>query len=256
MPFSIKRLLIGNPIATEFAHEARLPIWMALPIFASDALSSTAYATEEIMAALLLGGVYSTEGFFTFGLTPLLSLAIVVLLAIVITSYRQTLFAYPHGGAAYVVARENLGTFPAQAAGAALLMDYILTVAVSTAAGIAAINSLVLNYNLNLFPYTVPMCLVAVAFLAVMNLRGVKESGFAFALPTYIFMGIMGSHGRRAYSRSRPGYLAGRPRGDSRCQPSCRGVTSTRLIPGFASIRLWLYGLDWCGNDQCRGHGF
>lgn len=191
MPFSIKRLLIGQPIATEFAHEARLPIWMALPIFASDALSSTAYATEEIMAALLLGGVYTPDGFFTFGLTPLLSLAIVVLLAIVITSYRQTLFAYPHGGAAYVVARENLGTFPAQAAGAALLMDYILTVAVSTAAGIAAINSLVLNYNVNLFPYTVPMCLAAVAFLAVMNLRGVKESGFAFALPTYLFMGIM-----------------------------------------------------------------
>lgn len=193
MPFSLKRLLVGDPIATDRAHEARLPIWMALPIFASDALSSTAYATEEIMAALLLGGAYTAKGFFTFGMTPWLSLAIVALLAIVITSYRQTLFAYPHGGAAYVVARENLGVFPAQAAGAALLMDYILTVAVSVSAGVAAINSLLLNYKIDLFQFTVPMCLVAVAFLVVMNLRGMKESGMAFALPTYIFMGIMGA---------------------------------------------------------------
>ena len=191
MPFSLKRLLVGDPIATDRAHEARLPIWLALPIFASDALSSTAYATEEIMAALLLGGAYAASGFYTFGLTPFLSLAIVGLLAIVITSYRQTLFAYPHGGAAYVVARENLGVFPAQAAGAALLMDYILTVAVSVSAGVAAVNSLLLNYQIDLFHYTVPLCLVAVVFLAIMNLRGMKESGMAFALPTYIFMAIM-----------------------------------------------------------------
>lgn len=144
------------------------------------------------MAALLLGGAYTAQNFYTFGLTPWLSLAIVGLLAIVITSYRQTLFAYPHGGAAYVVARENLGVFPAQAAGAALLMDYILTVAVSVSAGVAAINSLLVNYHIDLFHYTVPMCLVAVAFLAVMNLRGMKESGMTFALPTYIFMAIMG----------------------------------------------------------------
>jgi amino acid transporter len=191
MPFSLKRLLIGQPLSTEHAHEARLPIWLALPIFASDALSSTAYATEEVMAALLLAGAFTTSGFYTFSLTPWLSLAIVVLLAIVITSYRQTLFAYPNGGAAYVVARDNLGVLPAQAAGAALLMDYILTVAVSVSAGIAAITSLLHAFGTDIYQYTVPLCLLAVAFLVVMNLRGMKESGLAFALPTYVFMGIM-----------------------------------------------------------------
>lgn len=191
MQFSLRRLLIGNPLSTERAHEARLPIWLALPIFASDALSSTAYATEEIMAALLQAGAYTVNGFFTFSLTPWLSLGIVALLAIVITSYRQTLFAYPGGGAAYVVARDNLGVLPAQAAGAALLMDYILTVAVSVSAGMAAITSLLHAFGTDIYQYTVPLCLVAVVFLAIMNLRGMKESGFAFALPTYVFMGIM-----------------------------------------------------------------
>lgn len=191
MAFSLKRLLIGKPLSTERAHEARLPIWLALPIFASDALSSTAYATEEIMAALLQAGAMTASGFYTFSLTPWLSLAIVVLLAIVITSYRQTLFAYPGGGAAYVVARDNLGVLPAQSAGAALLMDYILTVAVSVSAGIAAITSLLHAFGTDIYQYTVPLCLVAVVFLVIMNLRGMKESGVAFALPTYIFMGIM-----------------------------------------------------------------
>src|SRR5690606_19843895 len=161
MSFSLKRLLIGQPLATERAHEARLPIWLALPIFASDALSSTAYATEEIMAALLQAGAVTASGFYTFGLTPFLSLAIVALLAIVITSYRQTLFAYPGGGAAYVVARDNLGVLPAQAAGAALLMDYVLTVAVSVSAGIAAITSLLHAFGNDIYQYTVPLCLVA-----------------------------------------------------------------------------------------------
>ncbi|MDQ3815500.1 MAG: APC family permease [Armatimonadota bacterium] len=185
MSFSLKRLLIGKPLATERAHEERLPISIALPIFASDALSSTAYATEEIMAALLLAGATY------FHLTPLLSLGIVILLAIVVTSYRQTLFAYPSGGAAYVVARENLGILAAQAAGAALLVDYILTVAVSVSAGMAAIASLLKNFDHNIYPYIVDLCLLCVVLIAIMNLRGIRESGITFALPTYIFMAAM-----------------------------------------------------------------
>ena len=185
MSFSIKRFLIGKPLATARAHEERLPIGLALAIFASDALSSTAYATEEIMAALLLMGASY------FHLTPLLSLGIVALLAIVVTSYRQTLFAYPSGGAAYVVARENLGILPAQAAGAALLVDYILTVAVSVSAGVAAIASLLKNFNYNIYSHIVEICLVCVLLIAIMNLRGIRESGLTFALPTYVFMGIM-----------------------------------------------------------------
>ncbi|HVF84982.1 MAG TPA: hypothetical protein VM821_03290, partial [Abditibacteriaceae bacterium] len=131
-----KRIVIGEPISTDRAHHEKLPKVLALPVFASDALSSVAYASESIMAALLLAGTAH------FGLTPWLSLGIVVLLAIVATSYRQTIMAYPGGGGAYIVARENLGEIPAQAAGAALLIDYILTVSVSVAAGIAAIASL------------------------------------------------------------------------------------------------------------------
>jgi hypothetical protein len=139
MALSLKRLLVGAPLETARAHEEKLPIVLALPIFASDALSSVAYASEEIMAALLVAG---TEH---FSLTPWLSLGIIVLLAIVVTSYRQTVIAYPNGGGAYIVARDNLGEVPAQAAGAALLVDYILTVAVSVSAGVAAIVSLVKN---------------------------------------------------------------------------------------------------------------
>jgi len=194
MSFSLKRLLLGRPLHTERAHEERLPVGLALPIFASDALSSTAYATEEIMAALLLAGAATQvqwAGTSTFGLTPWLSLGIVVLLAIVVTSYRQTLFAYPNGGAAYVVARENLGVIPAQAAGAALLVDYILTVAVSVSAGVAAIASLLKNYNIQIYGYIVPICLGCVVFIAILNLRGIRESGFTFALPSYVFVGIM-----------------------------------------------------------------
>ncbi len=185
MAFSLRRLLMGQPIATERAQHERLPIGLALAIFASDALSSTAYATEEIMASLLLAGAQN------FHLTPLLSLGIVVLLAIVVTSYRQTLFAYPNGGAAYIVARENLGVLPAQAAGAALLVDYILTVAVSVSAGVAAIASLLGNFGYNIHGHIVELCLLCVVVIAIMNLRGIRESGLAFAMPTYIFMGIM-----------------------------------------------------------------
>jgi amino acid transporter len=185
--FSLRRLVIGAPIATErMAHE-RLPKILALPIFASDALSSTAYASEEIMAALLLAGTA------IFNMTPMLSLAIIVLLTIVVISYRQIVMAYPSGGGAYIVAGDNLGPVPAQVAGASLLVDYILTVAVSSSAGIAAIVSLVKGFrpDSHIAEYTVPMCLLAVLFITIINLRGAKESGVAFAIPAYSFLLLM-----------------------------------------------------------------
>jgi amino acid transporter len=184
---SFRRLVIGAPIATErMAHE-RLPKILALPIFASDALSSTAYASEEIMAALLVAGTS------IFSMTPMLSLAIIVLLSIVVISYRQIVMAYPSGGGAYIVAGDNLGPIPAQIAGASLLVDYILTVAVSSSAGIAAIVSLVkgLHPNSHIADYTVPMCLLAVLVITIINLRGAKESGVAFAVPAYSFLLLM-----------------------------------------------------------------
>lgn len=193
MPSSFRRLLIGQPLHTDRAHEERLPKRLALPIFASDALSSVAYASEEIMAALLAAGVWTASGFFTFGLTPWLSLGIVVLLALVITSYRQVVMAYPGGGGSYIVARDNLGEIPAQTAGAALLIDYTLTVAVSISAGVAAIVSLVKNYYPGsvIGDHVVEIACLAVLLICLVNLRGVRESGAVFAFPAYGFILIM-----------------------------------------------------------------
>ena len=187
MAFSLRRMVIGRPVATEHAGHQRLPKILALPIFASDALSSTAYASEEIMAALLLGGAA------LFGLTPILSLAIIVLLVIVVVSYSQIVMAYPSGGGAYIVAGDNLGPVAAQVAGASLLVDYILTVAVSASAGIQAITSMVKvnNPQSHIDAYTVPMCIAAVLLIALINLRGAKESGLAFAFPAYSFLVLM-----------------------------------------------------------------
>jgi amino acid transporter len=183
---SMKRVLIGRPIATDQAHHEKIPKIIALPVFASDALSSVAYATEAIMGALLVAGTG------TFGLTPWLSLGIIVLLAIVATSYRQTIMAYPSGGGSYIVSRENLGELPAQIAGASLLVDYVLTVSVSVAAGVAAVASLLQNQGRTMTQTEiVVVCIACIAFIALLNLRGLRESGSVFAVPTYSFIAIM-----------------------------------------------------------------
>src|SRR6478672_5203061 len=138
MPSLVKRVLVGRPLASaEEAHQ-RLPKTVALPVFASDAISSTAYATEEILLVLI------PAAGLTVALSKLVPIAIVVviLLAIVVTSYRQTVFAYPSGGGSYIVSRENLGEIPSLVAGASLMVDYILTVAVSISAGVAALVSI------------------------------------------------------------------------------------------------------------------
>jgi amino acid transporter len=174
----LKRVLVGSPLATEqLAHE-RLTNVKALAVFSSDALSSVAYATEEILLMLLAAGTGALS------LSLPIGLAIAVLLAIVAVSYRQTIFAYPGGGGAYIVAKHNLGTTPSLVAGAALLIDYVLTVAVSTSAGIAAVTS---AFPV-LHPYRVWLCLAAVALITLANLRGVKDSGSIFAAPTYVFI--------------------------------------------------------------------
>jgi amino acid transporter len=174
----LKRRLLGRPIATAQESHERLGRATGMAVFASDALSSSAYATEEILLILTLAGAAALHT-----AVPI-SVAIALLLAVVVASYRQTILAYPQGGGAYIVTRENLGTYPSLVAGAALLTDYVLTVSVSVAAGIAAITSAIPA----LYPYRVWLCVFAVLGIAVANLRGVRESGRVFAVPTYAFI--------------------------------------------------------------------
>ena len=178
---STKRVLVGRPLRSERLGDTLLPKKLALPVFCSDPLSSNAYATEEILRALSLGGLA------LFFLTPWVALAVVVLLAVVVASYRQTCHAYPNGGGAYAVSRANLGRNASLVAASALLVDYVLTVAVSVAAGVDAITSAFLTLR----PHAVLISLVFVGLLALMNLRGVKESGTVFAIPTYGFIAVV-----------------------------------------------------------------
>ncbi len=173
--------LIGRPLPTADAPHQTIGKAIGLAVFASDALSSTAYATQEILFILAAAGTTA------FGYAFPISIAIVALLAIVALSYEQTIHAYPGGGGAYIVARDNLGEFPAQTAGAALLTDYILTVAVSVSSGVAQITS---AFPL-LYPYRVFIAVGMVMLIMLINLRGVKESGAVFAIPTYFFVVMM-----------------------------------------------------------------
>jgi len=145
---AVKRLLLGRPLASEEAHHQLLPKILALPVFASDALSSVAYATEEIMLVLLLAGT-AIDPRKHLKVSMLIALAVGILMIIVVISYRQTVRAYPNGGGAYIVTHENLGELPGLIAAAALLTDYILTVAVSIAAGAFAVTSLLPHANIS-----------------------------------------------------------------------------------------------------------
>jgi len=176
-----KRLLVGRPLATERLESERLTKTTALAVLSSDAISSVAYATDEVLYVL------APLGFAALGYIFPISAVIVGLLALVALSYRQTVFAYPHGGGSFTVAYENLGVLPGLIAAAALLTDYILTVSVSISSGVAAITS---AYP-NLVPHTVPLCVSAIIVLMLVNLRGVRESGAAFSVPTYAFIVAM-----------------------------------------------------------------
>jgi amino acid transporter len=184
---AIKRLLVGRALRTEQAVHERLTKKTALAVFSSDALSSTAYATEEILLVLAVAAAATQGGSFVY-VVPI-SVGIAILLGIVATSYRQTIHAYPSGGGAYIVAKENLGITPGLVAAASLLVDYVLTVSVSIAAGVAAITSAVQGTKYAwLDEHKIILCLVFIAFIAIANLRGVRESGALFATPTYVFL--------------------------------------------------------------------
>jgi amino acid transporter len=180
-PRSWRTWLIGRPLATADAPHQTIGKRVGLAVFASDALSSTAYATQEILIIL------AAAGSAALGLSFPIAIAIVALMVIVTISYEQTIHAYPGGGGAYIVARDNLGELPAQTAGAALLTDYILTVAVSVSSGVAQLTSA--------FPplaeWRVSLAVTLVLIIMLINLRGVKEAGMAFAIPTYFFIALM-----------------------------------------------------------------
>jgi amino acid transporter len=177
----VKRLIVGAPIPSHLAHHERFSRVTGLAILSSDALSSVAYATEEILRVLTIGGVAALS------LVTPIGAVIAAMLAIVAFSYRQTIHAYPNGGGAYIVAKENLGTPAGLIAASALLIDYVLTVAVSIAAGVAAVTSAFPSWHLN----PVVLSLIFAAVLMLGNLRGIRESGRIFAAPTYFFIASM-----------------------------------------------------------------
>ncbi|MBA3304020.1 MAG: APC family permease [Acidimicrobiia bacterium] len=242
---TFKRLLVGRPLASSEEGHQRLPKVVALAVFPSDAISSTAYATEEIL--LVLTPLIALEA-----LEYLIPIAVIVvaLLVIVITSYRQTIFAYPQGGGSYVVSRENLGVLPSLVAGASLLVDYVLTVAVSVSAGVAAITSAVPG----LLDQRVLLCLFFITLLALANLRGVKESGRLFAVPTYLYVLALGALLLVGLVRSYTGDLdALEPDRRSLDQLTEGGalvgaVTALALMRAFSSGAVALSGIEAISN--------
>jgi amino acid transporter len=181
MATALKRVVLGRALASHKLEHQLLPKILALPVFSSDPLSSNAYATEEMMLVLVMAGA----GALVFRIP--IALAIAAVLIIVIVSYRQTVRAYPSGGGSYIVAHENLGTIPGLTAAAALLIDYVLTVSVSVVAGVLAITSAAPS----LADHKVVLSIGFVGLLTVANLRGVKEAGTLFAVPTYGFVAMI-----------------------------------------------------------------
>lgn len=231
--FSLRRLLIGSPLATAQLKHERLSKVKALAVFSSDALSSTAYATEEILLVLILAGSGAVW------LAWPIALGIATLLAIVAFSYYQTIHAYPGGGGAYIVAHENLGQMPGLVAAAAILTDYVLTVAVSISAGVAAVTSAFPA----LYPYRVGMGLALIAMITILNLRGVRESGTIFAIPTYFFvtmtLGMLGVGLYRWITAGMP--PAAPPRID---YPTTHPLTLFIILRAFSSGCAALTGVE------------
>ena len=174
----LKQVLVGKPLRSDAASHTLLPKWLALPIFCSDPLSSVAYATEQIILVLVLGGAS------TLSFTPWVGLAVATLIIIVVASYSRTLYVYPNGGGAYAVAKDQFGTSASLIAASSLIIDYILTVAVSVTSGVANLASAFPSLNQYLLQISVGLVII----LTLANLRGIKESGQAFAIPTYAFI--------------------------------------------------------------------
>jgi amino acid transporter len=241
---TFKRLLIGRPLASDEAERQRLTKRLALPVFATDAIASTAFATEQILVVLVPAAGMAALGY----LVPI-SWIVVALLAIVVASYRQTLYAYPNGGGSYIVSRENLGARASLVAGASLLVDYTLTVAVSVAAGVAAIGSAVPWVN----GHRVATALVILTVITLANLRGARESGKLFAPPTYgyvLFMTAMVVIGLVEYATGHlqtlpvdQAALAGETGGGV-----LTGVTFFLLMRAFSSGAVALSGVEAISN--------
>jgi amino acid transporter len=242
---TLKRLLVGRPLASAEQEHQRLGKTIALAVFSSDAISSTAYATEEILHVLVpLAALAALDH-----LIPI-SLVVVALLTIVALSYRQTIFAYPSGGGSYVVSRENLGVNPALVAGASLLTDYVLTVAVSISAGVAAITSAVEPLR----GKQVPLGLALIGVITLGNLRGLKESGRIFAVPTYVYILSLGALVGWGLWRSFTGQLDPMPVDEEQLanfvpQGSVlAGVTLFALMRAFSSGAVALTGVEAISN--------
>jgi len=233
----LKRILLGNPLHNrEVAHQ-RLSNPVALAVFSSDALSSVAYATGEILLMLALAGAVALR------LTIPIAVAIGVLLLVVVFSYRQTIRAYPGGGGAYIVARENIGTLPGLIAGASLLVDYVLTVAVSISAAVAEIISARPAFA----PLRVEIAIGLVLVLAVANLRGVKESGALFAGPTWAFVLLLGTTVSIGLWRFATGDPFSVPLPTHGIEP-VQGLTLFLILRAFASGCAAMTGVEAIAN--------
>lgn len=239
-PRNLSHFLIGRPLQTADAPHQTIGKAVGLAVFASDALSSTAYATQEILVILAAAGTIA------FGYVFPIAIVIVGLLTIVVISYEQIIHAYPDGGGAYIVAYDNLGRFPALVAAAALLTDYILTVSVSISSGVAQIVS---AYP-NLFPYRVLMCVAFVALITLINLRGVRESGAAFAVPSYFFIVIMFITLGAGFFRVFTGSLGTvvNPPEIEHFGEAVSGVTAFLLLHAFSSGTAALTGVEAISN--------
>jgi amino acid transporter len=236
---SWRHWFIGRPLQTADAPKQTIGKAIGLAVFASDALSSTAYATQEIMIILAVAATGAMRYVFP------ISLAIVFLMVIVTISYQQTIHAYPGGGGAYIVARDNLGELPAQTAGAALLTDYILTVAVSISSGVAQIVSAFPG----LYPYRVALSVALIFFIMIMNLRGVKESGTLFAIPTYFFVITMAATvglGFYKYFSGSLGPVINAP--EAKVATIVVAITPFLLLHAFASGTSALTGIEAISN--------
>jgi len=238
-PQSVSHFLIGRPLQTADAPHQTIGKAVGLAVFASDALSSTAYASQEILGVLVMAGTAAIGYVFP------ISIAIVLLLGIVTISYQQTIHAYPGGGGAYIVARDNLGELPAQIAGAALLTDYILTVAVSVSSGVAQVVSAFPSLD----TFRVEIAVGAVGLIMLINLRGVKESGTTFAIPTYFFIVMMvitvGYGLIRSFTNSL-GQVANPP--ELTIVQTVNGITAFLILHAFANGTTALTGVEAISN--------
>jgi len=232
----LKTLLIGKPLDNSQLHGEKMNVFWGLPIMASDAISSVAYAVEEILVILI-----AVVGVASYKYTFFTVTAVIALLVILVVSYRQTIDHYPNGGGSYTVAKENLGEIPGLTACASLIIGYVLTVAVSTAAGAAAITSAVPA----LLPFSVPIALLMILLMTIGNLRGVKESARIFAVPTYVFIASILIMLAAGFVRAQMGYQAEPPY----AVPQAMGDLSFFLgIRAFAAGCAGLTGVEAVSN--------